>query len=46
MSGLEVFTMDGEQRFMKAVDFGRKIPPVGPVKQKKEKEKPGLRRVK
>ena len=46
MSGLEIFTMDGEQRFMKAVDFGRKIPPIGPVKQKKEKEKPGLRRVK
>ena len=46
MSGLETFTMDGEQRFMKAVDFRQKRPPVGPLKQKKDKEKSGLRRVK
>jgi len=46
MSGLETFTMDGEQRFMKAVDFRQKLPPVGPLKQKKDKEKSGLRRVK
>ncbi len=46
MCGMEIFTMDGEQRFMKAVDFGQKLPPVRPVKQKKDKEKPALRRVK
>jgi len=46
MCGLEIFTMDGEQRFMKAVDFGRKPPPTGPLKKKTDKEKPVLRRVK
>jgi len=46
MSGLEIFTMDGEERFMKAVDFGQKRPPAGPRKKKKDKEKSGLRRVK
>jgi len=46
MSGLEIFTMDGEQRFMKAVDFRQKLPPLGPAKKKKDTEKPGLRRVK
>lgn len=46
MTGLEIFTMDGEERFMKAVDFGRKSPRTGPVKQKKNIEKTGLRRVK
>jgi len=46
VSGLEIFTMDGEQRFMKAVDFGRELPPPETLKKKKDKKKPGLRRVK
>jgi hypothetical protein len=46
MTGLEIFTMDGEERFMKAVDFGRKSTPAGPEDEKKDNEKPALRRVK
>ena len=46
MTGLEIFTMDGEERFMKAVDFGDKPPPAEPEKRQKDKEKPALRRVK
>lgn len=46
MTGLEIFTMDGEERFMKAIDFGQKRPSAGPEKKKKEPEKPALRRVK
>jgi hypothetical protein len=46
MTGLEIFTMDGEERFMKAVDFGPKLPQGGLEKQQKNKEKSGLRRVK
>ena len=46
MSGQEIFPMDGEPRFMKAVDFGQKTPPAGPVKKMKDQDKPGLRRVK
>jgi hypothetical protein len=46
MTGLEIFTMDGEERFMKAVDFGPKLPQTGMEKQQKNKEKSGLRRVK
>lgn len=46
MTGLEVFTMDGEDRFMKAVDFGPKSFRTGPEKQKKDMKKTGLRRVK
>ena len=46
MTGLEIFTMDGEQRFMKAVDFGRNSPSRGPEKPKSKKETPALRRVK
>ncbi len=48
MTGQEIFTMDGEDRFMKAVDFGQKKEPPqpGPEKQKKSKEKTTLRRVK
>jgi hypothetical protein len=46
MTGLEIFTMDGEERFMKAVDFGPKLPQAGMEKQQKNKEKSGLRRVK
>ena len=46
MTGLEIFTMDGEQRFMKAVDFGRNFPRPGPKNQDNKKESPALRRVK
>ena len=46
MTGSEIFTMDGEQRFMKAVDFGRDTPPSGPKKTINKKETPALRRVK
>jgi len=46
MTGLEIFTMDGEERFMKAVDFGLQTHAPGPKKQKKDEAKPGLRRVK
>ena len=46
MTGLEIFTMEGEERFMKAVDFGQKSSQAGPGKQQKTKEKSTLRRVK
>ena len=46
MTGLEIFTMDGEDRFMKAVDFGPKSLRTGPGRQKKDVKKTGLRRVK
>jgi len=46
MTGQEIFTMDGEQRFMKAVDFGQNFPLTGPKKQKNKKDTPALRRVK
>lgn len=46
MTGLETFTMEEEQRFMKAVDFGRPFPGTGPEKQKRTIAKPALRRVK
>ena len=42
----EIFTMDGEERFMKAVDFGPKFSRTGMKKQQKNKEKSSLRRVK
>ncbi|MDX1775070.1 MAG: hypothetical protein R3297_00655 [Desulfobulbales bacterium] len=46
MTGLEIFTMEGEERFMKAVDFGTESPPVEPEKRLMDDEKPALRRVK
>jgi hypothetical protein len=46
MTGQEIFTMDGEERFMKAVDFGQKSPRPGPTAQGKNLKKNGLRRVK
>jgi len=46
MTGLEIFTMEGEERFMKAVDFGLKLHPPRPEKQKKDEKKTALRRVK
>lgn len=46
MTGKEIFTMDGEQRFMKAVDFDTKhIPPQDDVQQP-VKGKMSLRRIK
>ena len=46
MSGQEIFTMDGEERFMKAVEFATKG--MGPKQdpEKKSKGKPSLRRIK
>jgi hypothetical protein len=46
MTGLETFTMDGEERFMKAVDFGQKLSRPGPEKQQINKKGAALRRVK
>lgn len=46
MTGKEIFTMEGEERFMQAVDFGADRPEPAPAKQKKSKEKMSLRRVK
>ena len=46
MTGMEVFTMGGEERFMKAVDFGTGTrPSTGNTKKDKGKG-PGLKRVK
>lgn len=46
MTGLEIFTMDGEQRFMKAVNFASRPSPPAKELPKKEKSKTSLRRVK
>ena len=48
MSGLEIFTMDGEERFMKAVVFDIPKPPIKKDNQKKTKTKAKatLRRIK
>ena len=48
MSGLEIFTMDGEERFMKAVVFDMPKPPIKKDNQKKTKTKAKatLRRIK
>ena len=46
MSGLEIFTMDGEERFMKAVVFDTKKPPVKDDTRQKNKGKASLRRIK
>ena len=46
MTGLEVFTMDGEERFMKAVDFKTKPQPVKHDAETKGKGKSSLRRIK
>ena len=46
MTGMEVFTMGGEERFMKTVDFGTStMPPPGNTKKDTGKG-PGLKRVK
>ncbi len=48
MTGMEIFTMGGEERFIKAVDFKKAAPPVTPIKKlKDEKKKQGfIKRVK
>ena len=46
MSGQEIFTMDGEQRFMKAVDFETKGQPIKQDTEMESKGKPSLRRIK
>ena len=47
MTGQEIFTMDGEQRFMKAVDFDAKGPsPPQEDQQQSARGKRSLRRIK
>lgn len=47
MTGQEIFTMDGEERFMKAVRFDRQAPqPEKPSPDKDGKKKTPLRRIK
>ena len=46
MTGMEVFTMEGEQRFMKAVDFEGGQQPADPEDKLKKRAKTSLRRVK
>ena len=46
MSGHEIFTMDGEERFMKAVIFDTKKTPVDNYIQREKKGKSSLRRIK
>ncbi len=38
MTGMEIFTMGGEERFFKAVDLDSDQPPLEDTKQKKEKK--------
>ena len=46
MTGQEIFTMDGEERFMKAVDFKEKPRPAKPQPVNKTLGKSSLRRIK
>jgi hypothetical protein len=47
MTGQEVFSMDGEQRFMKAVDFGEnQLPPKKEDTRQPDRGKSSLRRIK
>ena len=46
MTGQEIFTMDGEQRFMKARDLGTKHPPTQEDTTQPTKGKRSLRRIK
>ena len=46
MSGHEIFTIDGEDRFMKAVVFDTKKPPEKDDPQQDKKSKGSLRRIK
>jgi hypothetical protein len=36
MTGMEIFTMGGEERFIKAVDFGTSSPDVKPIETAKK----------
>ncbi len=45
MTGLEVFTMGGEERFFKAVDFGNLKPP-DPEKEESTKTQAFIKRIK
>lgn len=40
MTGMEVFTMGGEERFVKAIDFSSKIVEESQVEEKKPETKP------
>ena len=46
MTGMEIFTMNGEKRFVKAVMFNEKAAPPSRKKAIPPKKKPQLRRVK
>ena len=46
MSGQEIFTMDGEERFMKAVVFDTEKTPVNDATKQESKGKSSLRRIK
>ena len=46
MTGYEIFTMDGEERFMKAVAFEAENKPVKDDRQQEKKGKSSLRRIK
>lgn len=46
MTGMEIFTMDGEQRFMKAIDFGTRQSPTQEDTPSPMKGKKSLRRIK
>ena len=46
MTGHEIFTMEGEERFMKAVVFDTKKPPFKDAARKGNKGKSPLRRIK
>ena len=46
MTGLEIFSMDGEERFMKAVAFETKNIPVKDDPKQEKKGKGSLRRIK
>ena len=46
MTGQEIFTMGGEERFVKAVNLNSKVTPVVPPAMDTKKDKKGLRRVK
>lgn len=46
MTGQEIFTMDGEERFMKAVVLQNAKPPVKHDDRLDQKGKPSLRRIK
>jgi hypothetical protein len=46
MTGQEIFTMEGEERFMKAVKFETNGEPTQKDTEKGSQEKPSLRRIK